>query len=68
MTVTSSAYRDRFLPIYSGTNQISGLDPGWSFDAALESVHRDEAVTPGPVPDHRVGVAADGGRAARSTP
>ncbi len=48
VTVASSAYRDRFLPIYSGTNQIAGLDAGWSFDAALESVHRDEAVTPGP--------------------
>ncbi len=48
VTVTSSAYRDRFLPIYSGTNQLSGLDSGWSFDAALESVHRDEATTPVP--------------------
>ena len=48
VTVTSAAFRDRFLPIYSGSNEISGTEPGWFFDVELESVHRDEAVTPGP--------------------
>src|SRR4029077_19074712 len=39
---------DHFLPIYGGTAGVSGADPGWSFDAALQSIHRDDAVTPAP--------------------
>ncbi|MET0863475.1 MAG: DUF3488 and transglutaminase-like domain-containing protein [Nakamurella sp.] len=48
VTINSSAYRDQFLPIYNGTDAISGIDSGWTYDAALESVHRPEATTPGP--------------------
>ncbi|HEY4991263.1 MAG TPA: DUF3488 and transglutaminase-like domain-containing protein [Nakamurella sp.] len=48
ITITSSAYRDKFLPIYSGTASLSGVGPGWSYDAALQSVHRGDAVTPDP--------------------
>jgi transglutaminase-like putative cysteine protease len=48
ITVTSLAYRDQFLPIYNGTTAISDVAPGWSYDAALESVHRPDAVTPDP--------------------
>jgi transglutaminase-like putative cysteine protease len=48
VTVTSLAYRDQFLPIYRGTTSIAGLEPGWSYDAALESVHRADAVKPEP--------------------
>ena len=48
VTVTALAYRDQFLPIYNGTSKVDGADPGWSYDDALESVHRAEPVTPAP--------------------
>ena len=48
VTVTSLAYRDQFLPIYPRTTSIAGLEPGWSYDAALESVHRADPVKPEP--------------------
>jgi transglutaminase-like putative cysteine protease len=48
ITVTSLAYKDQFLPIYNGTTTVTGVGQGWSYDSALESVHRDDAVTPGP--------------------
>lgn len=48
VTVTPLAYRDVFLPVYNGIRSLDGVDQSWSFDRALESVHRGEAVTPGP--------------------
>ncbi|HEY5115505.1 MAG TPA: DUF3488 and transglutaminase-like domain-containing protein, partial [Nakamurella sp.] len=48
VTVTSLNYRDQFLPIYDGTRSIAGLGSGWFYDAALESVHRADPVTPDP--------------------
>ena len=48
ITVTALAYRDQFLPIYNGTTQVNGADSDWSYDAALESVHRVEPLTPAP--------------------
>jgi transglutaminase-like putative cysteine protease len=48
VTVSPVAYRDQFLPIYNGTTTVSGVDQGWSYDSALESVHRSEAITPDP--------------------
>ncbi len=48
ITVTSVNYKDQFLPIYNGTTTVTGAGQGWSYDAALESVHRDDAVTPAP--------------------
>ncbi len=44
--VSSIAYRDKFLPILAGTEQISGLGSGWSYDKGLESVHRANAMNP----------------------
>ena len=46
--MTPVAYRDLFLPIYNGTTTVSGVDADWSYDDALESVHRNEAITPDP--------------------
>jgi transglutaminase-like putative cysteine protease len=48
VTVTPLDYRDIFLPVYNGVRSLQGVDQGWSFDSALESVHRAEAVTPDP--------------------
>ena len=48
ITVTALSYQDRFLPIYNGTTEVNGADAGWSFDAALESVHRTDPLTPAP--------------------
>ena len=48
VTVTALSYRDQFLPIYNGTTQVNGADAAWSYDAALESVHRVEPLTPAP--------------------
>lgn len=45
--VTSLAYRAPFLPIFDGTDSISGVDGDWSYDAAVESVHRDNPTNPG---------------------
>ncbi|MGS0686958.1 DUF3488 and transglutaminase-like domain-containing protein [Nakamurella sp. GG22] len=54
ISVTPLAYRDEFLPIYDGTSSVEGVGPGWSYDDALESVHRPEPVSPEP---YRIGVA-----------
>jgi transglutaminase-like putative cysteine protease len=49
MTVSPlAAYSDVFLPVYNGVRSIADVDLGWSFDSALESVHRSEAISPGP--------------------
>jgi transglutaminase-like putative cysteine protease len=48
VTVTALSYRAEFLPIYNGTTQVNGADPGWSYDAALGTVHRAEPLTPAP--------------------
>lgn len=48
VTVTPVGYQDVFLPIYNGVTALSRLDPGWSFDPALESVHRPDRITPSP--------------------
>lgn len=48
VSITSLGYRDLFLPIYNGATAVAGVDGGWSFDSALESVHREDQITPGP--------------------
>ncbi len=48
VTVTPLQYRDKFLPIYNGTESVRRLDPGWSFDSALETVHRTDPIRPAP--------------------
>lgn len=45
--VTSLAYRSEYLPILDGTDQVSGIDGDWSYDAAVETVHRDSPTDPG---------------------
>lgn len=45
--VTSLAYRSEYLPILDGTDNISGVDGDWSYDAAVESVHRNSPTNPG---------------------
>ena len=47
VTVTSLDYKGEFLPIYDGSSSIAGLDAGWSYDAALQAVHRQDAIDPG---------------------
>jgi len=48
VTITALSYRDRFLPIYNGTTAVNGVDGGWTYDSALESVHRADDITPDP--------------------
>jgi transglutaminase-like putative cysteine protease len=48
VSVTALGYQDQFLPIYNGVTALRGLDDGWSFDSALEAVHRSDKVTPSP--------------------
>lgn len=47
-TVTASNYRDRYLPIYLGTQTVAGLGPGWDYDTELQTVFRGGSVTPAP--------------------
>lgn len=47
VTVTSLSYRSEFLPILDGTDTVSGVDGDWSYDAALETVHRASPTNPG---------------------
>jgi transglutaminase-like putative cysteine protease len=47
ISVTSVSYSDKYLPIYGGTQALGGLGPGWSYDAALETVHRTDALVAG---------------------
>ena len=46
VTVDAISYRDEFLPIYNGTSALEGVDTSWSYDEELESVHREDSVTP----------------------
>ena len=46
VTISSAAFADDVLPIYNGTDAISGIDSDWTYDAALEAVHRDGAINP----------------------
>lgn len=48
VTVTALGYKDSYLPIYNGVTALGQLDDGWSFDSALESVHRADQITPSP--------------------
>jgi transglutaminase-like putative cysteine protease len=48
VSVTPLGYQDVFLPIYNGVTALGRLDDGWSFDSALESVHRTDQITPSP--------------------
>ncbi len=48
VTVSPLAYLDQFLPIYNGIDSVGRVDPGWSFDSALESVHRTDRISPAP--------------------
>ncbi|WP_420122483.1 transglutaminaseTgpA domain-containing protein, partial [Nakamurella sp.] len=48
VTVTPLGYQDVFLPIYNGVTALGQVDPGWSFDSSLESVHRPDQITPNP--------------------
>lgn len=41
-------YRDRFLPILTGTSEINGLASNWNFDTALHTVFRTDTITPNP--------------------
>ncbi|WP_188943645.1 transglutaminase family protein [Nakamurella endophytica] len=48
VTVTSyPAFRDRFLPLYGGTDAITGLGKAWDYDVALGTAHRTDPVNPG---------------------
>lgn len=48
VSVTALGYQDTFLPVYNGFTALGDLDAGWTFDSALESVHRSDQITPGP--------------------
>ena len=48
VNVSAVSYRDEFLPIYEGTTSLAGIDPAWSYDPALQSVHREEPLAPAP--------------------
>lgn len=47
VTISSLAYRDRFLPMFQHTDSLAGLSTAWSYDSALGVVHRTEPVNPG---------------------
>jgi len=47
VTVTTTGYQDRFLPILTGTTAVTGLADAWDFDASLYTVYRGERVKPG---------------------
>lgn len=48
VSITPLNYQDTFLPIYNGVTALGRLDPGWTFDSTLESVHRPDQITPSP--------------------
>lgn len=47
ITVNTQDYRDRFLPILTGTSSISGLGDIWNFDSTLDTVFRGDRIKPG---------------------
>lgn len=47
ITVTSTAFRDKFLPLFAGTTAVNGLSTPWTYDSALDTGYRDEATNPG---------------------
>jgi transglutaminase-like putative cysteine protease len=47
VTITpTDVYRDSFLPVYQATQQAIGLAPGWSYDANLQSIYRNNKIIP----------------------
>jgi len=48
VTVTPLQYHDKFLPIYNGTRSVGPVDRGWTFDPALETVFREDPISPAP--------------------
>ena len=47
ITVVSTAFRDRFLPLFADTTAVSGLATPWTYDAVLQTGYRDVATNPG---------------------
>ncbi len=47
VSVTSTAFRDKFLPLLTGATAVTGLDQSWEFDSSLGSAHRADAIDPG---------------------
>lgn len=47
-TVTPLSYRDKYLPIYPGATQISGVGQGWNYDARLQTIFRKDPTIPAP--------------------
>lgn len=47
ISIEVSNYRDRFLPMFAGTQSLAGLADGWSLDGATRTVYRDESIRPG---------------------
>ena len=47
VTVSTQNFKDRFLPVLSGTAAISGLSAPWDYDSTLDTVFRADTVKPG---------------------
>ncbi len=45
--VTNLAFSDRYVPIYQGTQSVSGLPAGWKYNPTLGSIYRPDAASPG---------------------
>ncbi len=46
VTVNSTNFRDRYLPILSNTRSVTGLSDPWNYDAGLSTVFRADPVKP----------------------
>ena len=47
VTVSTQNFKDRFLPLLSGTSAVTGLSDPWNFDSNLDTVFRADTVRPG---------------------
>ncbi|MBM9469239.1 transglutaminase family protein [Nakamurella leprariae] len=44
LDITVTNLRERFLPVYQATSAVSGLGSGWTYDAELQAVFREDPV------------------------
>ena len=46
VTITPQKYRDTYLPLYPNSTRLTGLAPGWDYDRSLQTLFRNNPVTP----------------------
>jgi len=47
VAITIQNYKDKFLPVFAGTQTVTGIDGNWFLDATTRALHRTDPIKPG---------------------